>query len=337
MSGTAGLCLGKYAPFHLGHKSVIDAALSETGRAVVLVYEDDVTPVPVHVRANWIRDIYAGMNVSVYKCYSAPQETGYTRAIMDAQERYLLKKLREFGESVTHFFSSEPYGEHVSRALGVVDRRVDQHRVKIPVSASAIRENSYRWRNFIPPQVYRDLVTKVVFLGSESTGKSTMARTAAGAYGTVFMPEYGAEYWFAHQRDGKLAPEQLLELARGHLEREQEKLSDADTYLFVDTNAITTYLYALDYHAAALPELTALAGACHARYDVTFLCGYDIPYDGTWDRRGKEKRRNFQKRFIGELKERRVPYVLLEGGIEPRMEKVRDILRRYDRWRGKKR
>ncbi|MCC5600764.1 ATP/GTP-binding protein [Nostoc favosum] len=43
--------------------------------------------------------------------------------------------------------------------------------------------------------MYRDLITNVVFLGAPSTGKTTIASQLAKEYNTVWMPEYGREYW----------------------------------------------------------------------------------------------------------------------------------------------
>jgi len=61
----------------------------------------------------------------------------------------------------------------------------------------------------------------VVFLGAPATGKTTIASRLAMDYNTVWMPEYGREYWEKHQVNRRLSGEQLLEIAEGHLEREE--------------------------------------------------------------------------------------------------------------------
>ncbi|HEX5692051.1 MAG TPA: adenylyltransferase/cytidyltransferase family protein, partial [Roseiflexaceae bacterium] len=58
-AGTRGLTLGKYAPLHLGHQLVIETALAEVERLIVLIYPcPELTPVPLPVRAGWIRQLY---------------------------------------------------------------------------------------------------------------------------------------------------------------------------------------------------------------------------------------------------------------------------------------
>ncbi|MNP70380.1 hypothetical protein D3C76_1666060 [compost metagenome] len=65
------------------------------------------------------------------------------------------------------------------------------------------------------------------------------------------------------------------------------------------------------------------------RYDLFFLCEDDIPYDDTWDRSGEQKRSVFHKQIIADLKERRIPYIILRGSLEERMKKVDEVLSRF--------
>ena len=318
-----GLTLGKYAPFHLGHKYVIDTAVSEMDRVIVMVYEDDITPIPTHVRANWIRELYP-QGVEVVECYGCLQTVGYTPEIMRAHERYILQAVGDRG--ITHFYSSEDYGEHVSKALAAADRRVDQSRSRFGISSTAIRSDPYKHRAFIPDNVYRDLIVKAVFLGAESTGKTTIVKELARRYATEFVPEYGAEYWLNHQQDMILSPEQLVEIAKRHIEIEDSKILASNKYCFFDTNAITTYMYSKDYHGYALPELETLAEGCRRRYDITFLCEDDIPYEDTWDRRGAEVRAVTQKKIADELSARRIPFFRISGSVRRRMKAVRDYI-----------
>lgn len=169
-------------------------------------------------------------------------------------------------------------------------------------------------------------VTRVALLGAPSTGKSSLASALAKHYQTVWMPEYGREYWLEHQQARRLSPEQLVEIAEGHLQREEKLLAQAKRYLFVDTEAIVTYHYALDYHGAALPRLIDLANAAVDRYDFFFLCATDIPYEDTWERSGRQHRERFQQQIRDDLLRRGVEFVELHGSLEDRLETVRAIL-----------
>lgn len=323
---TRGLTLGKYAPFHRGHQHVIETALAETDEVVVLVYDaPDVTDVPLSVRAGWIRALHP--DVRVVEARGGPREVGDSPEIMRAHERYVIETLGIRG--VTHFYSSEFYGAHMSRALGAVDRRVDPERRRVPISAADVRRDSFGRRRLVPPLVYRDLVVNVAFLGAPSTGKTTLAKRLAEIHETRWMPEYGREVWQRHQVNRRLTPEQLVGIAEGHLEREDALLLESNRYLFTDTNALTTAAFALAYHGSVPPRLAELAARARDRYDLVFVCDTDVPYEDTEDRSGDVARIAFQRRVIADLNERRISFLLLRGSVEERVAQVGVVLARF--------
>ena len=172
----------------------------------------------------------------------------------------------------------------------------------------------------------------MVFLGAPSTGKTTISNKMAYEYKTVWMPEYGREYWEINHVDRKLSLGQLVDIAEGHLERENERLYEANQYLCTDTNAITTFMFSLYYHQSAHTRLVELANLAQSRYDLVFLCDIDIPYDDTWDRSGDVSRKVFQKQIIGDLLARKIPYILLSGDLEARVAKVKTILCKFQKY-----
>jgi NadR type nicotinamide-nucleotide adenylyltransferase len=324
-----GLTLGKFAPLHRGHQLVIEAALAEMDRLVVVIYDaPETTACPLPVRANWIRTLYP--QVEVIEAWDGPTIMGDTPEIQLLHETYLLKLLQ--GRGITHFYSSEFYGDHISRAFGAVDRRVDANRERVPVSGTAVRSEPYRHREFIHPLVYRDLIVKVVFLGAPSTGKTTLAEKLAHDYGTVWMPEYGRQYWEQHHDNRRLSPEQLVEIAEGHREREEALVLQANRCSFVDTDATTTEMFARYYHGEALPRLRELANEARTRYDLFFLCEADIPYDDTWCRSGAVHREIFQKQTRADLIARGTPFISLAGTLESRLAQVKVVLDGFEKY-----
>jgi NadR type nicotinamide-nucleotide adenylyltransferase len=195
-----------------------------------------------------------------------------------------------------------------------------------------VGERPFAYREHAPPLVNRDFVINVVFLGAPCSGKTTITERLAQVYGTRWMPEYGREYWEAHQINRRLTSEQLIEIAEGHIEREDALFERSNRYLFTDTNAITTAAFARYYHGRIDPRLAALAERAVARYDLVFVCDIDIPYDNTWDRSGEVKRATFQRQVIADLNERTVPFLMLRGTLEERVAHVRRVLDRFRKY-----
>ncbi len=329
---TRGLVLGKFAPFHRGHQTLVEQSLAETDETVVLIYDSpEVTRVPLARRAGWIRSLYPAARV--VEGHGAPAASGHDPAIMRMQEEYIRRMMPG---PVTHFFSSEWYGAHVAAALGAKDRRVDPDRGRVAISGTVLRSAPFEHRHLVAPEVYRDLLRRVVLLGAESTGKSTLAEALALSLGTRCVSEYGREFWTRHRDpEGRLTPVQLVELAREHRRREDVFSADANRILISDTDARTTRQYARWYHEGFVhAELHALAEAAAERYHLVVLCGVDIPYveDGT--RAGLARREKAQAEIVAEVKASGVPWIEASGTVHERVAQVATAIRALglDRW-----
>src|SRR5262249_13827553 len=103
------------------------------------------------------------------------------------------------------FYSSEPrYGRFASR-LGAEPVVVDEARRHAPVSGTLIRSDPDRYRAFVSPHVYASLVRRVALVGTESSGKSTLAAALSARFDTVWVHEYGRELWEAQGLEGTFA------------------------------------------------------------------------------------------------------------------------------------
>jgi nicotinamide riboside kinase len=79
-------------------------------------------------------------------------------------------------------------------------------------------------------------------------------------------------------------------------------------------------------------RLAELADRAARRYDLTFVCGTDIPYADTWDRSGAADRAAFQRQVLQDLARHRVPYILLHGSLDERVAQVRADLEGFTKY-----
>jgi HTH-type transcriptional repressor of NAD biosynthesis genes len=167
-------------------------------------------------------------------------------------------------------------------------------------------------------------VPRLVLLGAESSGKTTLATALAETLGTVWVPEYGRI--LHEQKHGALDYEDLRYIGRRQLELEDEAATQAQNWLICDTNAATTALYSYYYFHRCDPALQALASVCRLRYARTFVCMPTVPFeqDG-W--RGPEALRQFQHgAILMQLELLGIPYTLLDGSVAERVAQVRAAL-----------
>jgi len=170
-------------------------------------------------------------------------------------------------------------------------------------------------------------VQRVVFVGAESTGKSTLSEHLAHAYDTVAVPEIGRFIW--EEKQGKLGPDDYVEIAVRHRAAEDAAMAQARRWLFVDTNALTTLLLGIEFRQVGDPppaELLRCAGECRARYAHTFVCADDIPYEEQDVRENEAWRGRIQRLVLKDLDARRIPYTVVQGSVEERARQVRRVL-----------
>jgi HTH-type transcriptional repressor of NAD biosynthesis genes len=218
-----GLIVGKFMPLHRGHQLLIESALAEVDDLTVVIYDSQIPgvypPMPIEKRMKWIAELYPQIENIVPRKDILP--AGMSQEEKDEPkwgEAYV--KDLEFLGPFDYIFSSESYGEpfaqSYSRLWGTPAKHitVDLAREMLPISGTQIRENVYEHRGWVDPVVYRSLIQKVVFVGTESTGKSTIARRMAEEMDTKWVHEYGRELWEAQNLKGSF--HDLLKIAQNH-------------------------------------------------------------------------------------------------------------------------
>ncbi|MBL9195350.1 MAG: AAA family ATPase [Opitutaceae bacterium] len=334
-----GLVVGKFCPLHRGHEYVLNHARARCEEVVVISYtRPELAGCEPERREAWLAACCPWARRLVVTPERLRAWWGATGGPVELPEnsepddvhrqfvgRLCLEVLRCEVDAV---FTSEAYGEGFaaeltrlfpSRRSGhappVVHVAVDPARAAVPVSGEALRRDPHGLRHFLSPAVYASFVRRVALLGGESTGKSTLALALAERLGTVAVPEYGRERWQA--RGGRLVYEDLLEIAREHVAREEAAALRAVRFLICDTTPLTTLFYSRHLFGRAEPELERLA---QRAYDPVVLCAADFPFvqDGT---RSEETLRDLQQSWYrAELVRRGVAHTEVRGGVEERID-----------------
>ncbi len=119
---------------------------------------------------------------------------------------------------------------------------------------------------------------KVVIIGPESTGKSTLCEDLAAHYNTLWCPEYAREYLMKHGMN--YTHEDLLTIAKGQLELEEHYLDQANRkgtpVLFIDTNMYVMKVW--DEFVFGKCHQFILDQIVERKYDLYLLCNTDLPW-----------------------------------------------------------
>ena len=311
----SGLVVGTFAPLHRGHQLVIEAAIAACDRVTVMTWANpDVPGMPTSVRAGWVRALYPHVEVIAIEAADAPPDDA-PDAVQQAFTEAVLP------HSVDAVFTSEAYGPGLADRLGAEHVEVDRARVQVPISGTQIRADIHANRDWLDPHVYAHFVQRVVFLGAESTGKSTLAQALAEEMGEPYVEEVGRTLWV--EADGDLPLDDYVTICREHVALENEAVLRADRFVFVDTNAITTQQYAFFFFGTCPEAVQAYADRCAGRYAHTFVCAPDIPFDQDGTRVHPQVQQYQDGAIRNDLTIRGIPYTVVGGTLAERVAAVR--------------
>ena len=120
-------------------------------------------------------------------------------------------------------------------------------------------------------------IVKIALFGPESTGKTTLAKQLAAHYDTAWTPEFARDYlqqkWDREQKICEV--NDLLPLAYGQVQLENENVAVANKFLFCDTNLLVTKVFSEVYYNYCDPLLQKAAQ--EHEYDLFFLTDIDVP------------------------------------------------------------
>ena len=116
---------------------------------------------------------------------------------------------------------------------------------------------------------------RIVIIGPESTGKSTLCRQLAEHYHTVWCPEYARSY--LTQNGMNYSYEDLAVIAKGQLQLQAEGEAAAQNGLyFIDTDMYVMKVWHEVVFGACPTWILKTIAKTH--YDLYLLCNTDLPW-----------------------------------------------------------
>lgn len=115
---------------------------------------------------------------------------------------------------------------------------------------------------------------KIVVLGPESTGKSSLCEALAKHYNTNWCPEYARQY--LSENGTKYSYENLLTIAKGQLNNEEEYVQKTKDLLIIDTDMYVMKVWCEYVFNNCHPFI--LEKINERNYDAYLLCDIDLPW-----------------------------------------------------------
>ena len=173
---------------------------------------------------------------------------------------------------------------------------------------------------------------KIVLIGPESTGKSTLCHQLASHFNTLWVPEHAREYLLKNGTDYTV--DDLLIIAKNQLLCEDEtitQLSSADhssriPLLFIDTDMYVMKVWSEYVFNQCHTEI--LNGIVNRKYDLYLLCEPDIPWvkDELREYPDLDTRHKLYHHYKDALIHQHTPWIVVSGDYENRFEMAKNAV-----------
>lgn len=300
---TRGLITGRFCPPHLGHKQLIGTARRRVDMLTVAIDTRANDAIAADLRMSWLKEIHPD-------CVIELTDNGQLA-----------------GADIV--FGGDPSPAEYARVIGAKFFEIERARETEDLSSAAILAAPLDNLQSLEPCVRAYFVKRVVLIGAESTGKTTLARHLAEHFDTLWVAEYGRENW--EEKIRALTPdkpsvwwtrEDFVHIAQEQQRRENEAARNANRVLICDTNAFTTGTWFERYENRRDAEVDAIGALDKA--DLYLIPTPDVPFVQDGVRDGEMIRDWMHCRFKERLTAGTVPFVELTGSFAERTRRAVD-------------
>ncbi len=333
MKYKTGMFGGAFDPPHIGHfNAILQAACLCEDLYIVLSYSRSRDFVPMEYRYRWLRNAFRHLeNIHILlledtaKSKQEYDSGGYWEKGRDEIINQIQKKI-DVVFCGSDYKQSRQYEKLYHCEVVYFDRN------HFCISSTKIRENPLLYWQYIPAICRAYFVKKILLVGGESTGKSTLAANLALYYNTNFLKEVGRDVTEYAGSEELMIEEDFHTILLKHKLLEAQLLPYSNKLLFVDTDALTTKFYTefLLTDSNALKRTKHLADAINGinHFDLVLFLEPTVAFvqDGTRSAIIEANREKYSQQIKDLFHQANIKYHCLSGDYFNRFEKAKEII-----------
>ena len=323
---------GKFLPFHKGHEAMINFALANCDFLTVLVCCSDKENIQDTYRKAWIEKAFEKeKNIEIRTFNYLESELLNTSESSESVSKIWAEVFKKQLPDYSLLITSEEYGNFVAAFRNIQHIAFDIPKKLYPVSATAVRNDVFNNWQFVPDSVKPDLLLKVVILGTECTGKTTLTEKLAKYFNCSFVSEAGRDII---ANSNSFTFNDLYLVASEHATRIDKSILADSPLVIIDTDIHTTKSYSLFTFEKELEISTDIYNSNRA--NIYLYLNNDIEYlqDGTRLSEADRNLLDLSHRQV--LTNHNIEIIEVKGDWDERFEKAVEQINKLIATNGKK-
>jgi HTH-type transcriptional repressor of NAD biosynthesis genes len=326
---------GSFDPLHLGHiHDIIKAASMCEELYVMISWCEGRESTSKELRYRWILNSckhLPNVKIIMVEDKAVSKEEYNTDSYWEKSAQDIKNAI---GKPIDIVFCGDDYlGTNRFESLYCPDSVVHYFpRKEVPISSTEIREWAMKHWDYIPPVCKPYYAQKVLIVGGESTGKSTLCQNLALAYNTNWVAEVGRDTCdYAGGEDLMIADDLYENLLRQQI-NVMDAIKQSNRLCFVDTDALTTLFYAkfllgtgeeYEHCESIAREINHLND-----WDLVLFLEPTVEFvqDGTRNEKIAADREKYSKAIKDLFDKYYVPYECISGDYLERFTKAKEII-----------
>ena len=323
---------GKFLPFHKGHEAMINFALANCDFLTVLVCCSDKENIQDTYRKAWIEKAFEKeKNIEIRTFNYLESELLNTSESSESVSKIWAEVFKKQLPDYSLLITSEEYGNFVAAFMNIQHIAFDIPKKLYPVSATAVRNDVFNNWQFVPDSVKPDLLLKVVILGTECTGKTTLTEKLAKYFNCSFVSEAGRDII---ANSNSFTFNDLYLVASEHATRIDKSILADSPLVIIDTDIHTTKSYSLFTFEKELEISTDIYNSNRA--NIYLYLNNDVEYlqDGTRLSEADRNLLDLSHRQV--LTNHNIEIIEVKGDWDERFEKAVEQINKLIATNGKK-